>query len=484
MHAAALAASAILTLTSPAELRAQGVDTLEIRAHTRFLADDALLGRGAGSPGENIAAAYIEAQLMRLGLRPVGTGDSFLQPLPLRRISLDPQAMLILAGDTLIAERDFTLNLGAPAAFRPFAGTAWFVGESIQARTAFAAGDRLDGRVAIVAGYMGLEAAELLEEWRGRGLEGVILLIPEADEYRRIADARGTGRYAVDADLRDPVWQPELPVLVAGPAAMDALLAGVRLPDAFFERAPIPAIELRVAVDAQLRVHSEALRSFNVAGMLPGSDPARAGEAVIVTAHLDHLGVGPPDERGDSIYNGFSDNAAGVAMLLAIAEAMRAEPPARSVIFLFLAAEERGLLGSGYYAAAPLFPLEQTRAVINLDAGAPPAPPVSWRIAGAPDLALAERAARVAEGEGWSATVGPARANSDHWPFAQRGVPAAFIIPGGDWEDVSTADKAALQLRWERYHQPGDEYHPDFPFRGLGRYADFAMKVLRAEAER
>jgi Zn-dependent M28 family amino/carboxypeptidase len=218
------------------------------------------------------------------------------------------------------------------------------------------------------------------------------------------------------------------------------------------------------------------LPAANVAAMLPGSDPDRRNEYVVYTAHYDHLGIGVPDAAGDSIYSGFSDNAAGVAMLLAIAEQLRDAPPPRSVLFLFFTGEERGLLGSSYFASHPPVRLTRMRALINLDAGAPPAPPVSWRIAGG-DSALDQTARRVAEGRGWTVTVGPASPNSDHWPFLYRGVPSIFIIPGEEWEGTTPEVRAALRARWDRYHQPGDRWFPDFPFAGLGRYADFALLV-------
>jgi Zn-dependent M28 family amino/carboxypeptidase len=203
-------------------------------------------------------------------------------------------------------------------------------------------------------------------------------------------------------------------------------------------------------------------------------------EFVAYTAHYDHLGISTPDSRGDSIYNGFSDNAAGVAMLLAIAESMRADPPPRSVAFLFFTGEERGLLGSSYMAAAPPLALDRVAGLINLDAGAPSAPPLNWRIAGGADgagAALGETARRVADRHGWSVSLSPASPNSDYWPFLQQGVPAIFIIPGDEWENTPPDQRDALRRRWDRYHMADDHWHPDFPFAGLGRYADFARLI-------
>jgi len=223
----------------------------------------------------------------------------------------------------------------------------------------------------------------------------------------------------------------------------------------------------------------EDVVGYNIAALVPGSDPARRHEVVAFTAHYDHLGIGTPDENGDSIFNGFSDNAAGVAMLLAIADAVRKDPPARSTLFLFFTGEEQGLLGSTHYVSAPLVPLERTIAVINLDGGAPPAPPIVWRVSGGAQSSLGEDAARIAQERGWTTQLERARPNSDHWPFLQNGVPAAFIIPGRDWEGLSPEEEQQLFERWDRYHQPGDEWQPDFPWAGLQRYAEFGLALGR-----
>jgi Zn-dependent M28 family amino/carboxypeptidase len=202
----------------------------------------------------------------------------------------------------------------------------------------------------------------------------------------------------------------------------------------------------------------------------------------VYTAHYDHLGVGIPDSRGDSIYNGFSDNAAGVAMLLSIAQAFgaRGNQPLHSVLFLFFTGEEQGLLGSDYYVARPLWPLGRTKGVINLDAGAPPGRPWSWRIAGGDRQALGSLAQDVAADHGWSATTSPATPNSDYFPFARLGVQAVFIVPGsGPYQGLTADSSLALRRRWDHYHDPADEWAADFPFAGLGRYAEFAYYIGR-----
>ncbi|MGH7574447.1 MAG: M28 family peptidase, partial [Longimicrobiales bacterium] len=303
-----------------------------------------------------------------------------------------------------------------------------------------------------------------------------------AAQLAAIARSRGPDRFFVD-EVHDPIWQPELPVVLVGPAVLRALLGDARLPPGALEAGPIAPTPLGRTVSGHVAATVEDAPTTNVAGYIPGSDAALRDEFIAFTAHYDHLGIGAPDAGGDSIYNGFSDNAAGVAMLLAIAETMRAAPPDRSVLFLFFAAEERGLLGSTYYTTRPLVPLERTAAVINLDAGAPPAPPVSWRIAG-DSIGLGPLARDVAASHGWTATLSGASPNTDYWPFLTRGVPAIFIVPGNEWEGVSAEGREVLRERWDHYHQPSDEWSAEFPFRGVARYADFALEVGRAAAQR
>lgn len=466
-----------LVLLVPATPAAsQGVDTLAIRGHTRFLADDLLAGRGTGTEGERLAAAYIVSQAKRIGLERLPGADSFLLPVPLREAVIDPasRAVVSVDADSVVFRtgEDFIPNTGAGNTFTDFGGRLIFYGDPVDALPRITADASLDGRVAVFVGPLGAAAIEIIQALRSAAAAGVVLLVPDDDQFDLFLRSRGPSRYFVDASVDDPVWQPELPVLLVGPRMTDVIVAGWR-------EGPEPAergTDLGRSLTAHIRAHVTSLRAANVAALLPGSDPLLRNEYIAYTAHYDHLGISTPDEAGDSIYNGFSDNAAGVAMLLAIAETLRADPPARSVLFLFFTGEELGLLGSSYFAASGAVALDRIAALINLDAGAPPAPPVSWRIAG-DDSPLGETAHRIAASHGWTATLGAASPNSDHWPFVRRGVPAIFIIPGGEWENVDAVQRDALRERWNRYHHPADHWHADFPFAGLGRYADYALLV-------
>lgn len=449
------------------------IDTLALRAHTRFLASDALEGRGTGTRGEHIAAQYIASQLQRIGVHGAAEDGSYLLPVPLRAARVLPTTSISVTRGTtrtlLEHEADFVLNTGGRAAFRDFEGRVVIAGTPAEASAALQDVD-LRGRVVAVFGPLGAHAVDLVPAWVRAGVTGVIVLVPDSAQFDLYVRSRGDTRYFVAADVDDPVWQPPLPVVIAGPGLTAMLLEGVTS----FEGV---AVERDVMLHANVDVAERVLPAANVGGIVHGRDALLREEYVVYTAHYDHLGISVADARGDSIYNGFSDNAAGVAMLLAIAETMQRQPPARSVLFLFLTGEERGLLGSAYFAAQPSVPLDQVRALINLDAGAPPAPPQSWRIAGGEDSSLGVLADRIARDRGWTSQLGAASPNSDYWPFLQRGVPAIFIIPGEIWEDTSPEERDALRARWDRYHQAGDHYHEDFPFAGIARYAEYARLV-------
>jgi hypothetical protein len=471
----------MLLLAPATPASSQSVDTMAIRGHTRFLADDLLAGRGTGTEGERLAAAYIVSQAKRIGLEHVPGAGSFLLPVPLREAVIDPasRAVVSVGTDSVVFRtgEGFIPNTGAANAFTGFGGRLIFYGDPVDALPRITAEASLDGRVAVFVGPLGGAAIEIIPALRTAGAAGVVLLVPDDDQFDLFLRSRGPSRYFVDAPVDDPVWQPELPVLLAGPRMTTAIVAGWPQGLEQAER----GIDLGRSLTAHIQVQVRGLPAANVAAVLPGSDPLLRNEYVAYTAHYDHLGISTPDETGDSIYNGFSDNAAGVAMLLAIAETLRADPPARSVLFLFFTGEERGLLGSSYFAASGAVALDRIAALINLDAGAPPAPPVSWRIAGG-DSPLGEIAQRIAASHDWTATLSTASPNSDHWPFVHRGVPSIFIIPGGEWENVDAVQRDALRERWNRYHHPADHWHADFPFAGLGRYADYALRVGLAAA--
>lgn len=452
------------------------IDTLAIKAHTYYLAQDLLAGRGTGTPGADLAASYIATVCRELGLTALG-GD-FFQDVPLVEAVLDSAT---LAVRTPQGERhfqypeDFVPDFGGEQALTGFAGPALYGGSPIRLGSL----PEVKGRAVVTAAPVGERA--LMDSLARRGAVALIQLVRDSAVYRLYRQSRGPARAAFRSAGIATSLLPALPWIVGNQALTRELAQAAAArsePDA-----PGP---LGVDLSLDLHLTRRPLHARNVACMLPGAG-AGAGQrdtAIMFAAHYDHLGIGAPDAHGDSIYNGFSDNAAGVGMLLAIAQAMvrgPGRPMRHSVIFLFPTAEERGLLGSDYYVARPLWPLARTAAVIALDAGAPPAPPTSWRIAGGTGTGLGTLALDVALAQGWSATTSPATPNSDYYPFARSGVPAVMIIPGpGPYQGLSTDSSVALRQAWNHYHEAADSWADDFPFGGLRRYAEYAYLLARA----
>lgn len=226
---------------------------------------------------------------------------------------------------------------------------------------------------------------------------------------------------------------------------------------------------------ANYQVKNEVITSHNVVARLEGS--THPDETVIYSGHWDHIGVGEPDARGDRIFNGAMDNASGTAALVELARGFATQPkPQRSVLFLAVTAEEKGLLGSEYYASNPLYPLAKTVAVINMDGMSPYSPSRDFGIYGTAKVELLDQLKDVAKG--WDIRYTPDTKpeaglffRSDHFPFAKRGVPALSYGAGQDWIDggVAAGKKASDEYTAKRYHQQGDEWQADWTFAGAAR---------------
>jgi Zn-dependent M28 family amino/carboxypeptidase len=232
-------------------------------------------------------------------------------------------------------------------------------------------------------------------------------------------------------------------------------------------------INLKSTLSVTLNSKAETITSYNVAGMVRGK--TRPDETVLYTAHWDHLGVGKPDANGDNIYNGAVDNATGIAMLIEQARAFAHGPrPDRSVAFLAVTAEEKGLLGSAYYAANPLYPLGKTVGVLNTDAMNVMGPTKNFSISGSAQLDLLDMLTAEAKRAGRYFTPDPhpeagSFYRSDHFSFAKVGVPAISFDSGNDMVTGGTArgEAAAKEYTAKAYHQPDDEWSASWDFRGM-----------------
>jgi hypothetical protein len=501
-------AALALGLALPGEAAAQavaragralpGVDTLTMRSVSRYLSADELRGRATGSDGEHRAASYLANQCARMGLAPMSS-NGYFQPVPLVEAAIVPESTTVrITGPgvdtTFTYHEDFIPDVGTGSTLRGFGGPLVYVGRAQDILFRRSDLPDLHGAVALLRGEFGGFGAAA-DTLFARGAVGVISVVDDARRYRLFRATRGPSRIYVDDPEVHSSFIPPLPTLLAGPRMTVTLyqpLTGVThgsWNDAYLNGLaaglPPPQTLEGWRADVRVAVARHALGAANVGCVLPGTG-AEPGRVLLVTAHYDHLGVGAPDQRGDSIYNGFSDNAVGVAMALAVAESFararsRGGPTLRHPLaVLFFTGEERGLLGSDYFATHPAWPLSQIVGVVNLDANAPPGPPTAWRVAGddaggLPQLVL-DQAAR----QGWTATLAPAAPGSDYYPFSQRGVPAVFFVPSdGPYEGLSvTASDSLRGELWGRYHQPSDEWSDSFPFIGLKRYAEFTREVL------
>ena len=236
-----------------------------------------------------------------------------------------------------------------------------------------------------------------------------------------------------------------------------------------------PVTLKNVTFSANYNVDSEVITSQNVVGRIDGSK--RPDETVIYSAHWDHLGIGQPDAKGDTIYNGAVDNATGTAALIEMGRSFaKAKKPQRSVVFLAVTAEEKGLLGSEYYSAKPLYPLAKTVAVINTDALDPGGLSRDFTTSGSAKQELLDDL--IATAQKWNVTYAPDPKpeaghffRSDHFPFAKRGVPAVSFGSGEDKVDGGEAAGKAEAEAYvkDRYHQPADQWEPTWTFAGMAR---------------
>ena len=412
----------------------------------RFLASDLLRGREPGTPGFDIAADYVESHFRQSGLEPAGDAGGYRQYVPLRVTRRDPEAarMELRGPDT-----NRTLTHGEDFVTDPEPGRA---SSSVTAPVLF-------------VGY-GIEAPELgHDDYAGLDTEGKIVLVltgaPAAlptDEKAHLSrdetKARTAARHGAVGMLR--VAPPGSPESISpggrgsslswvrsdgrGHDAADDLRAGATVSQAvatsmfqaaassFREAGAMPGgFDLEVEVTLTQESLHEDFASPNVVARLPGSDPALRDEHVVLTAHLDHVGVGRPDASGDEIYNGAGDNASGTAVLLEVARALAAEPPRRSVLFAAVTAEERGLVGTDYLVHNPPVPIEDIIANINLDSGVFLYDFVDIIPFGTKHSSLDANVRRVAAAAGLAVGSDPLPeealfTRSDHYRFVQQGI--------------------------------------------------------------
>ena len=452
-------------------------------SHVEALANDDMRGRETGSPEHRKAAEYVAEHFKKAGLEPAGT-DGYLQPVAFRSRQINEaqsSLALVRAGKAepvaLGDEATFGMRIDpAPAVDAPLA----FAGHGLQIpelKHDDFAGLDVKGKVVVylsgspkdVPGALAAHYQSAAERWNTLERLGAIGVISIANPrsmdvpWERSAPNRLNPAMALaDASLDDTAGQQ---VSIAfNPARAERLFTGsghtfaelLKIAD---EGRALPHFPLPAAVRAKVTVDTRNLDSHNVAGVVKGSDPALADEYVVLTAHLDHVGVGAPI-GGDAIYNGAMDNASGIATLIESASTIAAAKPKRSVVLVAVTAEEKGLLGSRYYALNPTVPKSAIVANINMDMFLPLYPLKSLMVLGLDESDLGDEIRAVAQEMGIGVRPDPQPQRnrfirSDQYSFIREGVPALAMKVG--FEPGSPEEKIDADWTRQRYHAPSDD---------------------------
>ena len=512
----ALAASLALSGNAASAPSLPVVAEAPLRAHLSFLADDLLEGRGTGQRGGDLAVRYLETQAALIGLQPLKDGTY--------------RQGLSIVGSKALPDSTVTFSAGGKTLAPKFGEGIVFGASNGQARVAF------DAPV-VFAGY-GIDAPE--EKWndfKGIDLKGklVIMMVndpqPTASEPDRFAGKSLTwyGRwvYKYEEALRQGAagvllihttesasypWSVpangfghERFSLAGTGNAMEGWLqedtaralfqaAGQDL-DALRARAEtrdFKPVQLDATVKVSLNSTIRTVEQFNVAGIVPGTDPKLKDEAVIYSAHWDHLGKdddGSGKAGSDHIYNGAIDNASGAAALLAMAQVAVKQPARRTQIFLWPAGEETGMLGANAWVRAPLWPLAKTAADLNLDSMNFVGKTHDIGVAGAERSSLYASAGKVAKRMGLRLApaipdLSGAFYRADHFAFAKAGIPAfnvgSAVFSGDgsfDFVNDAKASSARLVAFKKDYHQVTDEYNPSWDLSGMVQQAQFTLNL-------
>lgn len=510
MHKLFLSAAVMVLAASSVSAAPSVIDAQRVLRDTQVLSSDAYEGRAPASEGEKKTVSYLVEQMKAAGLQPAGDplpggGRAWTQDVPLARFATKgPIAVSANVGGTV---------------------ETWTQGEQIAIRAAQTGIDRLTIKDApvVFVGY-GVKAPERnWDDFKGMDLKGKVALVLVNDpdfetgsgdfggkamtyygrwtyKYEEAARQGAVGFLVIHetapaaygwATVKNSNTNEIFDVIRKTPSEAHAPLEGwvqrdvaaglLRAAgfdfDALKKQAQTRAfkpVELKgVTFSADYAVDVQKVVSKNVVGAVIGS--RRPNERVFYTAHWDHLGVGQPDAKGDTIYNGALDNASGTAMLLELGRAFAKGPkPQRTVVFLSVTAEEKGLLGSEYYARNPLYPLGTTVGVLNMDGVGPTGLARDFTTSGNAPLTLQDELIAVGKTHDRYFTPDPRPEagsffRSDHFPFAKVGVPA---ISFGGGQDLVTGGKAAglanrTAYTADKYHQPADEFDPAWDPKGF-----------------
>ena len=475
-------------------------------AHIQYLASDALEGRDTGSEGYRKAATYVADHYKQYGLEPAGI-SGYYQPVKFEVNQIvDDQCTAELIGpdgvEKLKMGDDVVVGLN-PDSASDLEAPIVFVGYGLdvpEVNHNDLAGLDLKGKIAlsfsgIPAGMPGPLAAhhESQEErWKPMHAAGAVgsirLFNPHQLDlpWERVALSRFNPFMTfAEPDMRPT---PGLQLSIAmNPANGDKLLAGsghtmdelVKLAD---KRADLPSFDLTKRIRVHIARQHHEVESPNVAGILRGSDPKLKNEYVVMSAHLDHIGIGKPI-NGDSIYNGAMDNASGIAAILEIARQLHESKVRlkRSILFVAVTAEEKGDLGSDYFAHRPTVPVQSMVADLNLDMFLPLYPLHDLMVIGLNESTLGDKIKQLGPGQGVEVMDDPIPERnlfirSDQYSFVKQGVPALMFGFGA--KPGSSEEK--LQEEWisKRYHAPSDDLNQPVDLAAAAKFDDVILHLL------
>jgi len=515
-----VAVPAVSGAAQPAErTAAPAVQEAPLRAHLAFLADDLLEGRGTGQRGGALAVRYLETQAAAIGLKPAD-GKDYRQKVELvgQKTQTGSSLLRFEAGGKTIeagfgtgavygnANGQPDTRLEAPIVFvgygidAPEEGWNDFQDVDVKGKLLVAMvndpqptgaqPDRFGGKSLTWYGRWTYK----FEEAQRQGAAGILLIhttpsasypwsVPVNSFSHEQFHLAGPGN-ALQGWISEEMART---LFSAAGEDLDALRARAELKG-------FRPVALKASVHAQLKSAVRQVAEYNVAGIVPGTDPKLREEAVIYSAHWDHLGIDDQNGKPDHIWNGAIDNASGTAALLAMAQAAVAHPARRTQIFLWPCAEEQGLLGSLAYTRSPLWPLAKTAADFNLDSMNFVGPTRDIGVPGAERSSLLDTSRQVAKAMGLALApavpdLGGAYFRADHFMFAKAGVPAFNVgsaVFSGDGSFAFAHDPAASSARMrdftKDYHQVSDQYDPAWDLSGMVQQAQFTLNLGYAVA--
>ena len=474
--------------------------------YVKVLADDKMEGRETGSAGLRKAEAYIVDQLTADGLHPAGV-NGFYQPVKfVSRQVVEKDSHLALVRDgktqplTLGEDAIFSTRIDlAPSVEAPlvFVGNGFAVPEMNYDDLA---GVDLKGKVAVLMAGAPAEipgalashyqtAAERSKALQKAGAIGTVVILNPASmdiPWSRISVNRNHPSMALVGAEFDETAGQKLAVIF-NPAKADQLFAGSghtlqEILDLAKDRKALPHFPLAVSIKAKVKLEQKKLESDNVVAALPGSDPNLKNEYVVLSAHIDHLGIGEPI-NGDRIYNGAMDNGSGSALLLDVAASLRKSPEQlkRSLLFVFVTGEEKGLLGSKYFTAHPTVKADSMVADINVDMFLPIVPLNVLTILGINESDLGEEAAQVAQSLGVKPQPDPepqrnAFIRSDQYNFIRHGIPGLAMQVS--FEKGSPEQKIFKDWLTQRYHAPSDDLEQPVDTSAAAKYEEIVRALM------